>query len=64
MQSLANDVSDTYERIAPRAFKNQVMQTFCCLAVRVKDDFCGQFHSQRLNIIIPHLIRNIFTSFF
>lgn len=33
MQSLANDVSDTYERIAPRAFKNQVMQTFRCLAV-------------------------------
>lgn len=49
MQSLANDVSDTYERIAPRAFKNQVMQTFRCLAVWGTDDFCGQFHSQRLN---------------
>ena len=33
MQNLANDVSDTYERIAPRAFNNQVMQNFRCLAV-------------------------------
>ena len=52
MQSVANDVADTYERIAPLAFKNQVIQISgyfndifptqerFCFAIGIPSDLC------------------------
>lgn len=63
MQSLANDVSDTYERIAPRAFKNQVKQEKEGMECRIGSnekrpfsgvtcclDFCAHSHKDSRNM--------------